>query len=459
MTHQPGQDWLNRLASIDKSSSTWWNLSCRSKKLTNARSSPAPERSTRSKRVKDRQACRSGPSPATNGADRIDKMEDAFERLAIEKNVGGATDHVTPSTHRGTTGGDRPYRRVEHQNGRARAADYGRPEKATGRPLNGKPLQIDKLPVKLCKQCNHERGCKSVNTGKGFVNSLINSLPFEAHIPGYQYCGPGTKLKKRLDRGDKGINQLDSACRDHDIVYATSKNLDDRHKADKVLENRAWERYLFKDTLRKEKFVAYAVANAMKAKRKLGMGCKRKRSIKTNGILAAKKKRNLKKKNGGKRLILEPRQSGGVIPLIPIFAGLLTLGSLMSGGASVYNAVQNAKRKKNNDIIKNVGKLKINHFRGVFSRDNLPKKPHAIECGILNLVISSGVGSHWVAFHNNKDKVVYFDSFGDLPPPIESQHYFKQFKIVYNYSNYQDFNTFNCGHLCLEFLQCMNLLH
>lgn len=111
------------------------------------------------------------------------------------------------------------------------------------------------------------------------------------------------------------------------------------------------------------------------------------------------------------------------------------------------------------DIIKYAGKLKINHFRGVFSRDNLPKKPYAIECGILNLDISSGDGSHWVAFYKNKDKVVYFDSFGDLPPPIELQHYFSQFKIVYNYSNYQDFNTFNCGHLCLEFLQCMNLLH
>lgn len=54
-------------------------------------------------------------------------MEDAFERLGTEENVGGATDHVTPSpTHRGTTGGDRPYRSVEHQNGRSRAADYGR---------------------------------------------------------------------------------------------------------------------------------------------------------------------------------------------------------------------------------------------------------------------------------------------------------------------------------------------
>ncbi|KAL4123345.1 hypothetical protein QTP88_015542 [Uroleucon formosanum] len=215
------------------------------------------------------------------------------------------------------------------------------------------------------------REYKSDKTGKGFVNSLINSLRFEAHVPGYQYYGP----------------------------------------ADKVLENRAWERFKAEDSSRKEKLVAYAVTNAMKAKRKIGMGYKRKRLIKNNGMLAAKKKRTSKKKNSGKRLILTPGQSGGVIPLIPLFAELSALGSLMSGGASVYNAVQNSKRKKDN-----------------------------------------GVGSHWVAFHKNKDKVVYFDSFGDLPPPIELQHYFKQFKIVYNYSNYQDFNTFNCeiALLCLQ---------
>jgi hypothetical protein len=199
------------------------------------------------------------------------------------------------------------------------------------------------------------RKCKSGKTGKGFLNFLINSLPVEAHVAGYQYCGPGTKLKKRLDRGDKGINPLDAACRDHDIVYATSKNLDDRHKADKVLENRAWERFKAKDTPRKEKLVAYAVTNAMKAKRKIGMGCKnkRKRVTKNNGMLAVKKKRNSKKKNSGKRLILAPGQSGGVIPLIPIFAGLSALGSLMSGGASVYNAIQNSKRKKGNGLYLN----------------------------------------------------------------------------------------------------------
>ena len=199
------------------------------------------------------------------------------------------------------------------------------------------------------------RKCKSNKTGKGFVNSLINSLPFEAHVSGYQYCGPGTKLKKRLDRGDKGINPLDAACRDHDIVYVTSKNLDDRHKADKVLEHRAWERFKSKDAPRKEKLVAYAVTNAMKAKRKIGMGCKgkRKRATKRNVMLAVKKKRTLKKKNSGKRLILTPGQSGGVIPLIPIFAGLSALGSLMSGGASVYNAIQNSKRKKGSGLYLN----------------------------------------------------------------------------------------------------------
>ncbi|KAE9525820.1 hypothetical protein AGLY_014046 [Aphis glycines] len=100
----------------------------------------------------------------------------------------------------------------------------------------------------------------------------------------------------------------------------------------------------------------------------------------------AAKKGKVKKNPNGKRLILTPGQTGGAIPLIPIFAGLSALGSLMSGGASVYNAIQNSKMKK------------------VFSRDDLPKKPRTIECGILNLDVSSGDGSHWVAFYKIKDK-------------------------------------------------------
>ncbi|KAE9543755.1 hypothetical protein AGLY_002151 [Aphis glycines] len=152
------------------------------------------------------------------------------------------------------------------------------------------------------------RKLKSNETDKRFVNSLINSLRVEAHVSGYQFCGPGTKLKKRLDRGDKGINPLDVACRDHDIVYE------------------------------RKKLVAYAVTNVMKA-----MGCKgkRKRVTKNNSMLAAKKKRTSKKKNNGKSLISTPGQSGGVVPLIPIFAGLSALGSLMSGGAKIVDNENN----------------------------------------------------------------------------------------------------------------------
>ena len=58
----------------------------------------------------------------------------------------------------------------------------------------------------------HEKK-KKKKKGGGIVNKLINNLPFEAHLPGYQYCGPGTKLKKRLNREDLGINPLDAACR------------------------------------------------------------------------------------------------------------------------------------------------------------------------------------------------------------------------------------------------------
>lgn len=50
------------------------------------------------------------------------------------------------------------------------------------------------------------------------LNWLINHLPFELHLPGYNYCGPGTKLIKRLKRGDKGVNKLDEYCKEHDIA-------------------------------------------------------------------------------------------------------------------------------------------------------------------------------------------------------------------------------------------------
>ncbi|KAL4084371.1 hypothetical protein QTP88_028194 [Uroleucon formosanum] len=127
------------------------------------------------------------------------------------------------------------------------------------------------------------------NKGSGLINTLINKLPIELHVPGYQYCGPGKNLKKRLARGDKGINLLDSACREHDIVYEQSNSIADRNKADYILEQRAWDRFKSKDSSLKEKAVAWGVTTAMKAKRKVGGGCGFKAALKAT--------KNVMKKN------------------------------------------------------------------------------------------------------------------------------------------------------------------
>ena len=231
-------------------------------------------------------------------------------------------------------------------------------------------------------------------TGGGIVNNLINNLPFEAHIPGFQYCGPGTKLSQRLKRGDPGINPLDSACREHDISYSKEKSLGEtRKKADRILEEKAEERLQSKDAKIGEKAAAFLVANTMKLKRKLGMGiCQKQKKQKRNTKKRKTKRRKTKKETkirfskiisaakrfmvksstpktiiksalagakaavkaaGGKSKVIIPRtlpvaaKIGGALPfLIPLFAGLSATGALAGGTASIIKAVNHAKSAK-----------------------------------------------------------------------------------------------------------------
>lgn len=101
--------------------------------------------------------------------------------------------------------------------------------------------------------------------------------------------------------------------------------------------------------------------------------------------------------------------------------------------------------------IKLFARKHISNFRGVFMRDKLPKNVHHNECGIVNLDSYKGSGTHWVAYYKNGDQVEYFDSFGNLQPPIEIIKYLGS-DIKYNYNRKQNFDSFNCGHLCLKFL-------
>ncbi|KYN10435.1 hypothetical protein ALC57_17454 [Trachymyrmex cornetzi] len=168
-------------------------------------------------------------------------------------------------------------------------------------------------------------------SGSSLLNRAINALPFELHIPGYQFCGPGTRLTKRLARGDTGINPLDAACREHDIAYSRSNDLSDRHATDKVLADKAPERVTAKDSALSERAAraAAAVWAAMKTKTKMGMGMKPKKTM----------RKNTTKKITNKR-ILPTAKRGGALPFLSM---LSALGSLIGGAASVAKAVNDSK--------------------------------------------------------------------------------------------------------------------
>ena len=63
------------------------------------------------------------------------------------------------------------------------------------------------------------------------IQKVLEKTGIEFQAPGYQYLGPGTHLKKRLARGDPGINRLDRIAKQHDIDYSKAKNLRDKWKA------------------------------------------------------------------------------------------------------------------------------------------------------------------------------------------------------------------------------------
>lgn len=162
----------------------------------------------------------------------------------------------------------------------------------------------------------------SAKIGKGLLNRAINALPVELHIPGYQFCGPGTHLEKRLARGDQGINPLDAACREHDIAYSHSNDLAKRHVADNILATKARKRITAGDSTLGEKAAATAVWAAMKTKTKLGMGLK------------------TKKKRATKKRILPTAKRGGILPILPLLG---VIGSLVGGAAGVAKAVSDNK--------------------------------------------------------------------------------------------------------------------
>lgn len=176
--------------------------------------------------------------------------------------------------------------------------------------------------------------------GYGFINSLINKLPFELHLPGYNFCGPGTKLEKRLARGDRGVNSLDEACKKHDLAYTQHKDTTNRHQADRELVKQAQARIVAKDASFGEKAAALAVSGIMKTKTKFGMGVRRRPK---KSVQKIRKRRSIKKNSTKNRIIPIPK-TGGFLPLLLPILG--ALGALGGGAAGIAKAVNDIKASK-----------------------------------------------------------------------------------------------------------------
>ena len=121
-----------------------------------------------------------------------------------------------------------------------------------------------------------------IKTPKGgsLLNKAINNLSFEMHLPGHNFTGPGTKLKKQLNpdltpkKWSKPIIRVDKAAHHHDVCYlknddtATKNAVCDKNML-KELEG------IYNPTLR-ERLDKSIVSKLIRTKVKFGMGVKKK---------------------------------------------------------------------------------------------------------------------------------------------------------------------------------------
>ena len=96
---------------------------------------------------------------------------------------------------------------------------------------NGRPMKRGKCLVCGITKTQFVRKTQ----GRSVLNKAINNLPFEMHLPGHNFTGPGTKLSKRLNpdltpkNWSKPINRVDNAAYHHDVCYLKNKDTENRN--------------------------------------------------------------------------------------------------------------------------------------------------------------------------------------------------------------------------------------
>ncbi|VDO18068.1 unnamed protein product, partial [Brugia timori] len=132
-----------------------------------------------------------------------------------------------------------------------------------------------------------------------------------------------------------------------------------------------------------------------------------------------------KRKNG--RIIPIPKV-GGVLPLIPILAGISKVGAIAGGAGTIINAIRDIINLRKNNNNGSSGSKKIGE--GLFLTPHRKDK-------------KAGPGTHWTCYFKFNNLINYYDSFGNLSPPKEFIKFFENFDIYYNWEQDQEYNTFD----------------
>lgn len=138
---------------------------------------------------------------------------------------------------------------------------------------NGQPMRFGNCAICGCKKTQF------IKRGKGLVNNLINKLPFEMHMPGHNFLGPGTKLNKRLNPDgtpkswSQPVDRDDAIAYEHDLCYAKHRDTKTRNE---ICDKEMLEALdAIVDPTLSERFHRGLARTAIAAKKRFGWGLKK----------------------------------------------------------------------------------------------------------------------------------------------------------------------------------------
>ncbi|XP_039294609.1 uncharacterized protein LOC111054155 isoform X5 [Nilaparvata lugens] len=99
-----------------------------------------------------------------------------------------------------------------------------------------------------------------------FSSYVLNDMNYELHIPGTDFCGPGTQLYERLAQGQMGQHPTDQLCMKHDLFYRLHPDGNERMKADIRLGLMAMLRLVSLDASIMERFAGILIVPGMTLK-------------------------------------------------------------------------------------------------------------------------------------------------------------------------------------------------